>query len=140
MSTNTNINKMICGRGIQYFFLTLVVIFDILYFVWVNKDNLLSDPHYNEVENLFIGQICIALIGVLSLLLSYGNRQLLYTTILLQAGLMAISIYILTILTDLPDQKNNITIIAFSYMASLLGTFGGFISISSSLMMLSHRC
>lgn len=135
-----SVNKLICGRKIQYILLSLVIIFDILYFVWVNKDDLLNDINYNRVENLLIGQICINFISILSLILSHGNRQLLYTTILLQAGLMAISIYILTILSDLTNQKENIATVIFAYFASILGAIGGFINITSSIMMLGNRC
>jgi hypothetical protein len=135
-----NPNKIICGRGIQYFIIMLVIIFDVLYFVYVNEENLVSNDKYNQVENMLIGSTCISLISVLSLILSYGNRQLLYANILLNAGLMAISIYTLTILTDLPNRKINLKIIIFAYVATLMGAVGGFINIASCLLMLNHRC
>lgn len=131
---------MICGRGLQYGVFTLVLLFDVLYLVYFNKENMAGDNKYNDVENFLIGQMVISLIGILSLILSYGNRQLLYTTILLEAGLMAISIYILTFLSDLPAPKEHLKLVAFAYMATLVGAIGGFLGISSCLLMMNRRC
>jgi hypothetical protein len=135
-----NPNKIICGRGIQYFIMSLVILFNVLYFVYVNINDLVKNDKYNQVENMLIGSLTISLISILSLFLSYGSRQLLYTTILLNGGLMAISIYTLTILTDLPDQKDNMKVVVFSYMATLIGAIGGFINIASCLLLLNNKC
>uniref|UniRef100_A0A6C0E834 Uncharacterized protein n=1 Tax=viral metagenome TaxID=1070528 RepID=A0A6C0E834_9ZZZZ len=135
-----NPNKILCGRGIQYFILALIILFNVLYLVYVNKDDLISNDKYNQVENMLIGSLTISLILILSLFLSYGARQLLYTTILLNGGLMAISIYTLTILSDLPNQTDNMKVVAFSYMATLIGAIGGFMNIASCLLLLNGRC